>query len=110
MPAYHGAKPRRFFRCWQCRPRGCRLGSRSRQASRVQGPLDQSIREGGCPTRGALQRPERSEATCDHQLLEADSEGAAREIIGSLPLVKAGMLELVKLIPLLPYRGFGPRS
>ena len=43
-------------------------------------------------------------------VLEADSEGAAREIIGSLPLVKAGMLELVNLIPLLPYRGFGPRS
>jgi hypothetical protein len=43
-------------------------------------------------------------------LLEADSEGAAREIIGSLPLVKAGMLELVKLIPLVPYRGFGPRG
>ena len=43
-------------------------------------------------------------------LLEADCEGAAREIIGSLPLVKAGMLELVNLIPLLPYRGFGPRS
>ena len=43
-------------------------------------------------------------------LLEADCEGAAREIIGSLPLVKAGMLELVILIPLLPYRGFGPRS
>ena len=42
--------------------------------------------------------------------LEADSEGAAREIIGSLPLVRAGMLELVNLIPLLPYRGFGPRS
>jgi muconolactone delta-isomerase len=42
-------------------------------------------------------------------LLEADSEEAAREIIGSLPLVKAGMLELVKLIPLLPYRGFAPR-
>jgi muconolactone delta-isomerase len=43
-------------------------------------------------------------------LLEADSELAAREMIGSLPLVKAGMLELVNLIPLLPYRGFGPRS
>jgi muconolactone delta-isomerase len=40
-------------------------------------------------------------------LLEADCEGAAREIIGSLPLVKAGMLEFVKLIPLLPYRDFG---
>ena len=43
-------------------------------------------------------------------LLEADCEAAAREIIGSLPLVKAGMLELAILIPLLPYRGFGPRS
>jgi hypothetical protein len=43
-------------------------------------------------------------------LLEADCEAAAREIIGSLPLVKAGMLELVQLIPLLPYRGFRPRS
>ena len=43
-------------------------------------------------------------------LLEADCEGAAREIIGSLPLVKAGILELVKPIPLLPYRGFGPRN
>jgi hypothetical protein len=26
------------------------------------------------------------------------------------PLIKAGMPELVNLIPLLPYRGFGPRS
>ena len=43
-------------------------------------------------------------------LREGDCEGAAREIIGSLSLVKAGMLELVILIPLLPYRGFGPRS
>jgi muconolactone delta-isomerase len=42
-------------------------------------------------------------------MLEADSEPAARELIESLPLVKAGMLELVHLIPLLPYRGFGPR-
>jgi muconolactone delta-isomerase len=42
-------------------------------------------------------------------LLEADSEQGARDIIESLPLVKAGMLELVLLIPLLPYRGFGPR-
>ena len=32
-------------------------------------------------------------------LLEADSEGAAREIIGSLPLVRAGMLELVNREP-----------
>src|SRR5580704_19654661 len=40
-------------------------------------------------------------------VLEADCEEAAREIIGSLPLVKAGMLELVKLIPLLPIAASG---
>lgn len=43
-------------------------------------------------------------------ILEAESEDAARAAIESLPLVKAGMLELVHLIPLLPYRGFGPRD
>jgi muconolactone delta-isomerase len=42
-------------------------------------------------------------------ILEADSEEAARALIESLPMVKAGMLELIHLIPLLPYRGFGPR-
>ncbi|WP_323072599.1 hypothetical protein IHE33_08310 [Mycetohabitans endofungorum] len=42
-------------------------------------------------------------------ILEADSEPAARAMIESLPLVKAGMLELEHLVPLLPYRGFGPR-
>ena len=43
-------------------------------------------------------------------ILEAESEDAARALIESLPLVKAGMLELVNMIPLLPYRGFGPRK
>ena len=42
-------------------------------------------------------------------LLEADSEGAAREILNTLPLVKAGMLE-VTLVPLKPYAGFAPRK
>jgi muconolactone delta-isomerase len=42
-------------------------------------------------------------------ILEADSADAARALIESLPLVRAGMLELENLIPLLPYRGFGPR-
>jgi len=42
-------------------------------------------------------------------ILEADSAEAARAVIESLPLVKAGMLELENVIPLLPYRGFGPR-
>jgi hypothetical protein len=55
---------------------------------------------------GAVRGDERGACSLE----EADCEGAAREIIGSLPLVKAGMLELVNLIPLLPYRGFGPRS
>ncbi|MCL6484231.1 MAG: hypothetical protein I4O49_08615 [Janthinobacterium lividum] len=42
-------------------------------------------------------------------ILEAESIEAARAVIESLPLVKAGMLELEHLVPLQPYRGFGPR-
>lgn len=42
-------------------------------------------------------------------ILDADSADAARALLNSLPLVKAGMLELENLISLLPYRGFGPR-
>jgi muconolactone delta-isomerase len=42
-------------------------------------------------------------------ILEANSADAAHAFIESLPLVKAGMLELENLVPLLPYRGFGPR-
>jgi len=42
-------------------------------------------------------------------MLEASDEKAARELIDSLPMVQAGMLELVMMIPLVPYRGFGPR-
>ena len=41
-------------------------------------------------------------------LWEAVSETAVREAISSLPIAKAGMLELVALIPLEPYPGFGP--
>jgi muconolactone delta-isomerase len=40
-------------------------------------------------------------------LLEADSETHARELLNSLPMVQAGMLE-VTVIPLKPYVGFCP--
>ena len=43
-------------------------------------------------------------------MLEADSETAARSIVEHLPLYQAGMLELVMLVPLKPYAGFGPRN
>jgi hypothetical protein len=41
-------------------------------------------------------------------VLEAESEQQAREVIGTLPMMQAGMLE-VTVIPLKPYAGFGPR-
>jgi muconolactone delta-isomerase len=40
-------------------------------------------------------------------LWEAASEAEVQEAIGSLPIFKAGMLELVALVPLQPYPGFG---
>jgi hypothetical protein len=43
-------------------------------------------------------------------LAEADGEEAVRATLATLPLVKAGMLEIVAVIPLKPYRGFGPRA
>lgn len=41
-------------------------------------------------------------------LWEAAGEAAVREAIGSLPIFQAGMLEVVALVPLSPYPGFGP--
>jgi muconolactone delta-isomerase len=41
-------------------------------------------------------------------LWEADSEEHVRELLNSLPLAAAGMLEIT-VIPLRPYAGFGPR-
>ena len=38
---------------------------------------------------------------------EAESETAVRELLDSLPLAKAGMLELVALMRLEPYPAFG---
>lgn len=42
-------------------------------------------------------------------VLEAGSEDEARAAANSLPLAKAGMLEIVTLAGLEPYPGFGPR-
>jgi len=42
-------------------------------------------------------------------LIEAASEAEVRDILGTLPLVAAGMLEVVSIVPLKPYGGFGPR-
>lgn len=39
-------------------------------------------------------------------LWEAASEAEVREAIASLPLAKAGMLEVVAFVPLAPYPGF----
>src|SRR3954454_8884988 len=41
-------------------------------------------------------------------LWEADNEAEARTAVESLPLFKAGMLEIVALVPLNPYGVFGP--
>jgi len=41
-------------------------------------------------------------------LWEAASEAEVRAAVESLPLFKAGMLEVVALVPLEPYGGFGP--
>ena len=41
-------------------------------------------------------------------LWEAGSEAEVRSACESLPIFKAGMLEIVSLVPLEPYAGFGP--
>ena len=41
-------------------------------------------------------------------LWEAANEAEARAAVESLPLFKAGMLEIVAFVPLEPYAGFGP--
>jgi muconolactone delta-isomerase len=40
-------------------------------------------------------------------IIEADSEAHVREGLETLPLARAGMLEL-QIVPLKPYAGFGP--
>jgi muconolactone delta-isomerase len=43
-------------------------------------------------------------------LWEAASEAEVREALGSLPIFKAGMLEVAAVVPLEPYPGFGPAN
>ena len=43
-------------------------------------------------------------------MIEADDENDAREALHSLPLHHAGMLELVALTALKPYRAFCPKK
>jgi muconolactone delta-isomerase len=42
-------------------------------------------------------------------LWEASSEAEVRAAIASLPINQAGMLEIVAVVPLEPYPGFGPK-
>jgi muconolactone delta-isomerase len=41
-------------------------------------------------------------------LWEAASETEVRAALDSLPIAQAGMLEILMLVPLAPYPGFGP--
>jgi muconolactone delta-isomerase len=43
-------------------------------------------------------------------LIEAESQDAARGLLDTLPLRAKGMLDLDAIVPIGPYRGFGPRS
>jgi len=43
-------------------------------------------------------------------MFEAASEEEVRGKLQQLPMVATGMLEVVAVIPLNPYRGFGPRG
>lgn len=43
-------------------------------------------------------------------LIEADSLEQVDAVLASLPLYQAGMLEIISVLPLKPYAGFGPRS
>jgi hypothetical protein len=42
-------------------------------------------------------------------MFESADASEVRQHIDTLPLVKAGMMEVVALVPLNPYPGFGPR-
>ncbi|MCA0012140.1 hypothetical protein LB561_14060 [Mesorhizobium sp. B292B1B] len=43
-------------------------------------------------------------------LMEAEGEDEVRSVLNALPLFKSGMQEMVSIVPLRPYRGFGPRQ
>jgi muconolactone delta-isomerase len=42
-------------------------------------------------------------------MLEVASADEAQQQIDTLPLIKAGMMEVTALVPLAPYPGFGPQ-
>jgi muconolactone delta-isomerase len=60
----------------------------------ISGPLRQIWRRGDTPGAAII--------------WEAATEAEVRKAVESFPLFKAGMLELVILVPLEPYAGFGP--
>jgi len=41
---------------------------------------------------------------------EAGSEAEVRDAVATLPIFKAGMLEMTAILPLEPYAGFGPAA
>ena len=43
-------------------------------------------------------------------MVEADNEAVAREKLATLPLFMAGMLDIIAVIPLKPYRAFCPKK
>lgn len=43
-------------------------------------------------------------------LWEAETEAEVQAALDTLPIFKAGMLEIVALVPLKPYPGFGPQK
>ncbi|RVD54032.1 muconolactone Delta-isomerase family protein [Mesorhizobium sp. M7A.F.Ca.ET.027.03.2.1] len=42
-------------------------------------------------------------------MLEAADDAEVRGHLATLPLVKAGMMDIVAIVPLKPYPGFGPK-
>ncbi|TIR15837.1 MAG: hypothetical protein E5X34_27725 [Mesorhizobium sp.] len=43
-------------------------------------------------------------------LMEAETMEDVRSVLNALPLFQSGMQETVSIVPLRPYRGFGPRQ
>jgi muconolactone delta-isomerase len=43
-------------------------------------------------------------------MVEADDEAEVRELLSTLPLHQAGMLEVIAIVPLKPYRAFCPKK
>ncbi|TPK75047.1 hypothetical protein FJ527_18195 [Mesorhizobium sp. B2-4-18] len=42
-------------------------------------------------------------------MFEVGSDADVRGHLATLPLVKAGMMDIAAIVPLNPYRGFGPK-